>query len=136
MLRNLDVKDLDIINYFLSELEALELTEKDLKNNIHNYIGYEIDGKIVGFIGYSIYIDRAEIDYIFVNYHYRLKKIASKMLQYVSNICLKSCYNITLEVKKSNKNAIAMYQKFGFKEIKTIKNYYKNEDGILMEVIL
>ena len=40
--------------------------------------------------------------------------------------------NITLEVRESNKEAINFYLKNGFKEVTRRKNYYKEEDGILM----
>ena len=41
--------------------------------------------------------------------------------------------NITLEVRKSNKIAIHLYKKFGFREVAIRKYYYGDEDGILME---
>ena len=40
--------------------------------------------------------------------------------------------NITLEVRKSNINAINFYKKHGFEEVATRENYYGSEDGILM----
>ena len=45
---------------------------------------------------------------------------------------------ILLEVRESNKNAIALYEKFGFKTDGVRKNYYRNptENGILMSLDL
>ena len=40
---------------------------------------------------------------------------------------------IMLEVRESNTNAITLYIKCGFKEIHRRKNYYGNEDAIIME---
>ena len=40
--------------------------------------------------------------------------------------------NITLEVRESNLSAINFYKKNGFNEITKRKNYYKDENGILM----
>jgi ribosomal-protein-alanine N-acetyltransferase len=37
-----------------------------------------------------------------------------------------------LEVRKSNKEAIRMYQKRGFKAVRNLPRYYPNEDGLLM----
>ncbi len=37
-----------------------------------------------------------------------------------------------LEVRKSNKEAIKMYQKRGYKKIRNLPRYYLNEDGLLM----
>ena len=48
---------------------------------------------------------------------------------YVEN---NNCSNITLEVRKSNIIAINIYKKFKFKVIAERKNYYGNEDAIMM----
>lgn len=40
---------------------------------------------------------------------------------------------VYLQVRKSNKSAINLYQKFGFKLTYVLKNYYKNEDGLYMK---
>ncbi|MDR0831575.1 MAG: tRNA (adenosine(37)-N6)-threonylcarbamoyltransferase complex dimerization subunit type 1 TsaB [Bacillales bacterium] len=41
---------------------------------------------------------------------------------------------IDLEVRVSNKKALSLYQKTGFKILRTIKNYYENEDGYHMQL--
>ena len=52
------------------------------------------------------------------------------MIDYLTD---ESIYHILLEVRKSNTNAIEFYKHIGFNEIRTIKNYYDNEDAIVME---
>lgn len=99
------------------------------------FIVYLEDTKIIGFLSYSVIYERAEINYIFVLEDYRGKKIASKMLNYMISSC-KICDNITLEVRKSNSIAISLYKKFGFKEVAIRENYYNNEDGILMMLVV
>jgi ribosomal-protein-alanine N-acetyltransferase len=99
------------------------------------FIVYLEDTKIIGFLSYSVIYERAEINYIFVLESYRGKKIASKMLNYMISSC-KICDNITLEVRKSNSIAISLYKKFGFKEVAIRENYYNNEDGILMMLVV
>mgnify|MGYP004574599297 CR=1 FL=1 len=91
--------------------------------------------EIIGFLSYSIIYERAEINYIFVLESYRGKTVASKMLDYIIKTC-KICDNITLEVRKSNNIAISLYKKYGFKEVATRKNYYNDEDGILMMLVV
>ena len=91
--------------------------------------------EIIGFLSYSIIYERAEINYIFVLESYRSKKVASKMLDYMIKTC-KICDNITLEVRKSNNIAISLYKKYGFKEVATRENYYNDEDGILMMLVV
>lgn len=59
-------------------------------------------------------------------------KIASKLLIYsLKNIEKKSLH---LEVRISNSKAINLYKKFGFKKIKVLKDYYKNEDALIMRL--
>lgn len=99
------------------------------------FIVYLEDTKIIGFLSYSVIYERAEINYIFVLEDYRGKKVASKMLNYMISSC-KICDNITLEVRKSNSIAISLYKKFGFKEVAIRENYYNNEDGILMMLVV
>ena len=40
--------------------------------------------------------------------------------------------NITLEVRKSNIDAIGLYEKYGFKVVSVRDNYYGSEDAFLM----
>ena len=42
---------------------------------------------------------------------------------------------MTLEVRKSNQAAIALYEKFGFSPVNVVKRYYSDgEDAILMGI--
>ena len=95
--------------------------------------GFEIDNKIVSFLNYSLIYNRIEIEYIYTDSEYRNRGIASKLLNYLVDLGINNnCLNITLEVKKSNFNAIKFYEKNGFKKISIRKNYYNGEDGIMM----
>lgn len=121
----------DEIKQFLKDnLIDLNINDPFSKNIIY------VDGsKIVGLLNYSIIYERAELNYIFVLKNYRNKKIASQMFEYMLKKC-KICENITLEVRKSNEIAINLYKKYGFVEIAIRKNYYNNEDGILMMLVV
>ena len=124
--------NLGVINRFLELLKSKKLTVEELNLHVHNYLVYEKDNEIVGFIGYSVYYDRSEIDYLYVLEEYRNMDIAKSLLNYVIQKCKNKCINITLEVNENNFIAIELYKKMGFREIKIIDNYYKNENGLLM----
>ncbi len=95
---------------------------------------YELEGKIVGFITYSINVDFAEIDDIFVVKEYRQKSIASKLLQDLIDKLRGKTQKIFLEVRESNLPAIKLYQKFGFVKVGDRKNYYNDGENALVLV--
>lgn len=102
----------------------------DLKNNPFGaYLLYQKDKKIVGYLYYSKIYDRIEVNEIEVLKIYRRQNIASSMLEY---LLINISKDITLEVRESNYPAINLYKKFGFTKLAIRKNYYKNEDALLM----
>ena len=121
-----ELNDIEVINSFLKEFNCYI-------DPFKKYIGYMLDDKIVAFLNYSLIYERIEIEYIYTNSNYRNNGIASELLEYLVNLGINNnCLNITLEVRRSNITAINFYQKNGFKKVSTRKNYYNNEDGILM----
>ncbi len=57
--------------------------------------------------------------------------VAQELLEYSFKHLKAADY--TLEVKTTNQNAIALYEKFGFRKQKVLKGYYPNHvDGYLM----
>ena len=86
---------------------------------------------LIGFVNYSIYYDRAELNYIFVLQKYRNLNIASQMLRYVLDK-INMLVNITLEVNENNYAAIKLYEKYGFQKCAIREKYYGKENAILM----
>jgi len=128
MIKNLN--DINEINLFLNKFDT---QVSDINDPFKKYIGYEINGEIISFLNYSLIYDRIEIEYIYIKDEYRNQGIASILLNYLVELGQKiDCLNITLEVRLSNESAIKFYEKNGFKKVSTRKNYYKEEDGILM----
>ncbi|WP_323669809.1 GNAT family N-acetyltransferase [Aliarcobacter butzleri] len=56
--------------------------------------------------------------------------IASKLLEYSFEKLRNK--NFSLEVKTKNIKAIKLYEKYGFKIKKVLKDYYEDSDGYLM----
>jgi ribosomal-protein-alanine N-acetyltransferase len=90
----------------------------------------KIEIKDIGFLEYSLAEDVIDIVDIFVNESQRRKGYACKMM---SELLQKypNC-EVFLEVRISNLPAINLYKKFGFVTINIRKNYYENEDALLM----
>ena len=87
-------------------------------------------------VGYILWLKRKEFYRLYslaVLPQYQGQKIASTLLQRSLKKCATDCFS--LEVKSSNKGAIVLYEKFGFKQKKILKDYYTTQDGVLMELV-
>lgn len=87
---------------------------------------------VVGYINSHICIDEADINNIAVTENYRKRGIGDALISHLlGEIDVNSVY---LEVRESNLGAIKLYNKFGFKQVGTRKNFYikPTENAILM----
>ena len=129
MIREIEVKDLDSVNKILNYFN-FNINPSDLNKDFFNSIVYEENG-IKGIMVYDLIYDRIEIEYIIVESSERRQGIATKMVEYIEKK-YKYIQNITLEVRESNIVAIKFYESIGFRRVSIRKNYYGNENGILM----
>ena len=84
-----------------------------------------------GFIHIQNGIDIIDLLNIIVKPKYQNQGIGSVLLKYI--IDNKQDKKIMLEVRSKNINTIKLYQKYDFKIINIRKNYYKDDDAIIME---
>ena len=84
-----------------------------------------------GFIHIQNGLDIIDLLNIIVKSEYQNQGIGSVLLKYI--IDNKQDKKIMLEVRSKNINAIKLYQKYDFKIINIRKNYYKDDDAIIME---
>lgn len=143
------------IKIYKFELQDLESIKDSLALDFDDFWGYDIlldelqntssryiiaknhDNKVVGFAGIKIIIDEADIMNIVVKKNYRHKGIGNLLLEYLISLCNElHLQSLSLEVNEINLPAINLYKKFGFKKIGIRKNYYKNQNGIIMKKIL
>jgi ribosomal-protein-alanine N-acetyltransferase len=98
----------------------------------------KVNGEIVGFIIGMIYLERnsltGHILTIDISLIHRQKGTAQKLLQEIEKIFtekgVKAC---RLEVREDNIAALRLYQKFGYKKVAKLKNYYGNAHGIYLK---
>ena len=110
--------------------DNIEDVPKDMKevittfetNPYAKYIFY-VEEKTLGYLYYSLIYDRIEINYI----ESKRKGVGSVLMEEL----LKEKLPITLEVSKENERALALYKKYGFKEVALRKGYY---DGVDAEI--
>ena len=125
----------EFYNRYNSETNSyIDILKEEKANPYLKYCFYVGNNKILGYITYLDIYDRFEISNIYVLREFRSNNIGSKMLQFVIDEGLnKKINNITLEVNSKNTSAIALYHKYGFKEVAIRSGYYSGTDGILME---
>ena len=83
----------------------------------------------------SIVLDEAELFDIAVDLSYQGKGLSKILMEHFMNICKeKQVRTIFLEVNTNNIKAINLYTKFGFVEYSRRKNYYGDNDAILMKL--
>lgn len=138
MIQKLDKKDILLWKKFISSfnnlIEEEKLMEEFKYNPYINYLLYEKDDKVVGFLNYSLIYDRIEINQFEVLINYQKQGIGSKLLEYLIEIAKENnSKNITLEVRCNNEKAIGLYHKFGFESQAIRSSYYDGIDGILMK---
>lgn len=113
------------------------IIESNIKtdNPFYKKIEYVENKEVIGYLEYLYIYDRIEIENIFVNIENRNQKIGTKLMAKLISIAIDDhLKNITLEVNENNIYAIKLYKNFGFIEVSKRKNYYGQNDGILMEL--
>jgi ribosomal-protein-alanine N-acetyltransferase len=110
--------------------------ERDITNNILSaYFVAETAGAVCGCAGMWVVSDECHIMTIAVTPEHRRSGIGAMLLmKLMDEARLRGASRYFLEVRASNKPAIGMYEKFGFKTIDIRKAYYENnkEDAAIM----
>lgn len=92
-------------------------------------------GRVVGYAGVQIILDEGYITNVAVRPECRRQGIAAKLLQVFLDFAKANRLAfLTLEVRASNYDAIALYGSRGFRSVGRRKNYYEHpkEDAIIM----
>lgn len=99
--------------------------ENELQNDTANFLVAVCDNKEIGYIGFHTVLDEGYVANIAVLPEFRHSGIASILLENAIKICReKNLAFLSLEVRKSNENAISLYNKFGFELVGERKNFY------------
>lgn len=138
-IRKSNKKDADVIfnysykTYFqyndVDEEEKQILTsiiKHNINENIFNYNMIILDSKIVGMYLFYEYNDGILLDDIYIEEEYRNKYIGSSIIK-----DLQKNHIIYLNVYKSNKKAISLYEKLDFKIIDDKLNRYQMKSDSL-----
>lgn len=91
-------------------------------------------GDVVGYAGLHCVLDEGYIANVAVRPEYRRQGVAGELLGAFVRFGRAHLAFLTLEVRASNQAAVALYEKYGFREAGRRKHYYDapREDAIIM----
>ena len=110
-------------------------SEADGEQYKHPFI-LELDKKLVGYTFVWTIADEVHINNLAIHPAFRRKGLGLKLISFIFDEFYEY-KKYFLEVRKSNKAAISLYQKSGFEIIFTrVKYYADGEDALVMQKIL
>ena len=93
-------------------------------------------GSIVGYAGLLLVEEDAHVTTLAVDPQVRRRRLGSRlMLALVAASLAAQARHLTLEVRMSNLSAQRLYERFGFAPVGIRKNYYRDEDALVMWAI-
>ena len=111
--------------------------KSELESDSSHYLVVKDNSKIIGFAGIKVTVPDCDIMNIVVKKDFRNQGVGSLLLKELINLSKSlNIKNLFLEVNEKNTPAILLYNKFGFKKISTRKNYYKDNNAIVMKLDL
>ncbi len=113
--------------------------QETLQYDYNNALVREAGDAVTGYAVYSVIADTAELLRIAVDPEHRGQGIASSIMEeMLGKLDDSSADRIMLEVRSKNEGAIALYEKFGFKNIAARKDYYSNpvDDALIYELMM
>jgi len=107
----------------------------ELQQPGRTYVVAEDGDEIVGYGGMMIVIDEAHITTIAVTESRRGHRLGTRLMHCLAEVAVKAgAKHLTLEVRASNRNAQALYRRFGMGPVGVRKDYYIDEDALIMWV--
>jgi ribosomal-protein-alanine N-acetyltransferase len=99
------------------------------------YLVAEENDEVVGYSGLMVVLPEAHVTSVTVDPQRRGSRIGTRLMLRICQEALAAGANsLTLEVRVSNRNAQALYQRFGMAPVGVRKRYYKDEDALVMWV--
>lgn len=110
-----------------------EMLRAELENPLTVLVCERVDGKIAAFAFGRVVIDEAELFQVGTLPEYRGRGLAKSLLERLhSEMRNRGAAVCFLEVRSRNDAAIALYEKSGYERISVRRNYYPDDDAIVM----
>lgn len=99
------------------------------------YLVAESSGGVLGYGGLLLVIPEAHVTTVTVSPDHREGRVGTRLMLHLTSAALDAgATSLTLEVRVSNRQAQALYQRFGMAPVGVRKLYYRDEDALIMWV--
>ncbi|MDH3425316.1 MAG: ribosomal protein S18-alanine N-acetyltransferase [Acidimicrobiia bacterium] len=107
--------------------------EDELSHTDGNYMVVESDAGIVGYAGMFVTDEEAHITTVAVVDELRGQGLGTRLILQLVDLARRSGVgSLTLEVRLSNYAARDIYRRFGFVPARVRKDYYRDDDALIM----
>ena len=104
-------------------------------DNFYGVVSEE-NGVIIGYVGAVFSGEDADVMNLCVDANYRRRGHATELMNgIIGYLKERSVKNVFLEVRRSNDQAIALYEKLGFTKVGERKRYYENTEDAMVYVL-
>ena len=113
--------------------------EEELNNVLTTYLIVELNSQIVGYAGFWLVIDEAQVTNVAIKHDWQSQGLGRKLMQaLMKEAKLQEAINMSLEVRESNFTAQNLYETLGFTVSGLRPNYYLDdkENAVLMNCVL
>lgn len=107
----------------------------ELENPLSLWLVAEENGQVFGYVGSQTVLDESDMMNIAVDPRFRRQGIARALIEtLIAELAKMGSRCLRLEVRVSNENARALYERMGFQQLGLRKNYYHNpkEDALIL----
>ena len=138
MIRKAELKDLEAIikleeKVFNHSLGYSFLRQEMLENPFSRIFVYELDEKLIGYISFRVIDQNADIMNFLIDTPFQSLGYGKELFKTILyELKDEGVTTLVLEVRSKNLKAINLYEKFGAKRIRTINNYYGDDDAYMM----
>ena len=139
-IRPMLLSDVEVIRSLENDIFSDAWSENNIKDSIESKFDYciviEEDYRVLAYIIFRVNEDEAELFRIATDKQYRGLGCGHKLMNFmISNLRDMKVKKVFLEARCQNKDAISLYEHYGFKKIGIRKEYYSDptDDALLME---
>ena len=129
------VREVCEIEYELIGNVSEDSIKSTLSNDVLSYYVLLLNGEVIGFFECSIISPECELFDIGIKKEFQGMGYSNLLMNYFFELIKQNkCNTVFLEVNSMNNKALNLYKKYGFEQYGVRKNYYGENDAILMKI--